>query len=80
MERLKDVLRSLDGDKTKLIIDLSCRKQGGRWTVAMNKWQTLTDMDVNKGKYGGFMLSPDFMLICLLKDPLNSWSPSAPNS
>ncbi|KAK7960859.1 hypothetical protein PG988_012073 [Apiospora saccharicola] len=48
-ERLDAVLRSLDGDKQKLVIDLSCRKRGeDRWFVAMNKWQTITDMEVNQ--------------------------------
>ncbi|KAK8076563.1 hypothetical protein PG994_003835 [Apiospora phragmitis] len=49
-ERLDAVLRSLDGDKQKLVIDLSCRRRGDdRWVVAMNKWQTITDMEVNQG-------------------------------
>jgi phosphoribosylformimino-5-aminoimidazole carboxamide ribotide isomerase len=30
----------------KLVIDLSCRRTSHGWTVAMNRWQTLTDMDV----------------------------------
>ncbi|KAK8108762.1 5-proFAR isomerase [Apiospora sp. TS-2023a] len=48
-ERLDAVLQSLDGDKQKLVIDLSCRKRGeDRWFVAMNKWQTITDMEVNQ--------------------------------
>ena len=29
-----------------LVIDLSCRRTPGGWTVAMNRWQTLTDLDV----------------------------------
>lgn len=38
-----------------LVADVSCKRQPGRdgdnlrWTVAMNKWQTLTDMDVTEG-------------------------------
>ena len=50
MDRLRSVLRVLSNDKSKLVIDLSCRKQDDTWVVAMNKWQTLTDMEVNKGK------------------------------
>lgn len=35
--------------KEHLVVDLSCRKQSdGRWVVAMNRWQTLTDLEVNK--------------------------------
>lgn len=30
----------------KVTIDLSCRRVGAGWTVAMNRWQTLTEMDV----------------------------------
>ncbi|KAL7909534.1 hypothetical protein GGI35DRAFT_479799 [Trichoderma velutinum] len=47
-QRLDAVLGALGGDKTKLVIDLSCRRQGDRWFVAMNKWQTLTDMEINQ--------------------------------
>ncbi|KAK9790427.1 hypothetical protein AB5N19_03915 [Seiridium cardinale] len=48
-ERLESVLQALDGDKNKLVIDLSCRRRGDdKWFVAMNKWQTITDMEVNQ--------------------------------
>ncbi|KAG7117687.1 1-(5-phosphoribosyl)-5-[(5-phosphoribosylamino)methylideneamino] like protein [Verticillium longisporum] len=47
-ERLDAVLQALGGDKERLVIDLSCRRRGDdRWFVAMNKWQTITDMEVN---------------------------------
>lgn len=50
--RLDNVLAALGGDKNKLVIDLSCRRLGeDQWFVAMNKWQTITDMEVNKGEY-----------------------------
>jgi len=45
--RLEEVLSAVGG-KDKLVIDLSCRRQGSRWIVAMNRWQTMTDMEVNK--------------------------------
>lgn len=45
------MLASLGGDKEKLVIDLSCRRKDDTWFVAMNKWQTLTDMEVNEGQY-----------------------------
>lgn len=32
--------------KERLVIDLSCRRTNAGWTVAMNRWQTLTDMAV----------------------------------
>lgn len=50
-ERLDAVLEALGGDKNKLVIDLSCRRRGeDSWFVAMNKWQTITDMEVNQGE------------------------------
>lgn len=48
MERLEEVLTAVGG-KERLVIDLSCRRRGDRWIVAMNRWQTMTDMEVNKG-------------------------------
>ncbi|KAJ1335233.1 phosphoribosylformimino-5-aminoimidazole carboxamide ribotide isomerase [Microdochium nivale] len=48
-DRLDAVVSALGGDTRKLVIDLSCRRKGDdRWFVAMNKWQTLTDMEVNQ--------------------------------
>lgn len=32
--------------KERLVIDLSCRRTDRGWTVAMNRWQTLTELDV----------------------------------
>ncbi|KAL8968407.1 MAG: hypothetical protein Q9183_002475 [Haloplaca sp. 2 TL-2023] len=49
LDRLNAVLDALDHDTEKLVIDLSCRRADGKWVVAMNKWQTLTDMEVNRG-------------------------------
>ncbi|KAL1626649.1 Enzyme that catalyzes the fourth step in the histidine pathway [Diplodia seriata] len=48
LERLQAVLKALGGDKEKLVIDLSCRRRGETWFVAMNKWQTITDMELNQ--------------------------------
>ena len=31
----------------RLVIDLSCRRTSNGWTVAMNRWQTLTDLEVS---------------------------------
>jgi phosphoribosylformimino-5-aminoimidazole carboxamide ribotide isomerase len=46
------VLAALGGAKEKLVIDLSCRRRGDdRWFVAMNKWQTITDMEVTQGAF-----------------------------
>ncbi|KAL4966842.1 1-(5-phosphoribosyl)-5- ((5-phosphoribosylamino)methylideneamino)imidazole-4-carboxamide isomerase HIS6 [Aspergillus stella-maris] len=48
LERLKAVLNALGGDKEKLVLDLSCRRKGDTWFVAMNRWQTITEMEVNQ--------------------------------
>ena len=46
---LEDVLSALKDEPKRLVIDLSCRRRGESWVVAMNKWQTLTDIEVTKG-------------------------------
>ena len=45
---LRDRLASLQraAGRDRLVLDLSCRRTPGGWTVAMNRWQTLTDVDV----------------------------------
>lgn len=45
----QESLRSLSQKvgKDKLVIDLSCRRTARGWTVAMNRWQTLTDLTVS---------------------------------
>jgi phosphoribosylformimino-5-aminoimidazole carboxamide ribotide isomerase len=48
LERLELVLSNLGGDQEKLVIDLSCRRKSETWFVAMNKWQTITEMEVTK--------------------------------
>ena len=46
----------------RVVIDLSCRAVPGGWKVAMNRWQTLTEMDVSLetlerlSRYGGEFL------------------------
>ncbi|KAK5121898.1 Histidine biosynthesis bifunctional protein hisB [Meristemomyces frigidus] len=56
LERLQSVLKSLDGDSSKLVIDLSCRRVDDGWRVAMDKWQTITDFEINKDNIN--MLEP----------------------
>ncbi|MFK7766505.1 MAG: phosphoribosylformimino-5-aminoimidazole carboxamide ribotide isomerase [Mariniblastus sp.] len=43
-----DRLRELVGaiGKHRIVIDLSCKRTPSGWTVAMNRWQTLTDLDI----------------------------------
>ena len=47
-DRTYDILKALNFDKSKLVIDLSCRKQGDKWIVTTDKWQTLTDIELEK--------------------------------
>ncbi len=42
--RLQEMIAAVGRDK--LVIDLSCKATGSGWTVAMNRWQTLTDLHV----------------------------------
>lgn len=48
LQRLQSILDALDGDRSKLVLDLSCRRIGNGWVVAMDRWQTLTDMQINQ--------------------------------
>lgn len=38
--------------KERLVIDLSCRRHGGGYKVATNRWQTLTEVEVDAGTLG----------------------------
>ena len=46
--RLKDIEMQIGKDR--LVVDVSCRRREGKWIVAMNKWQTMTDMEVTQGR------------------------------
>ncbi|CAD6563832.1 MAG: Enzyme that catalyzes the fourth step in the histidine pathway [Alectoria sarmentosa] len=48
MNHLITILHVLNQDRSKLVIDLSCRRKGAGWFVATNKWQTLTDMELDE--------------------------------
>ncbi|KAF4213958.1 hypothetical protein CNMCM8980_009463 [Aspergillus fumigatiaffinis] len=48
LERLQSVLTALGGDRSKLVLDLSCRRKDNTWFVAMNRWQTITEMEINQ--------------------------------
>jgi phosphoribosylformimino-5-aminoimidazole carboxamide ribotide isomerase len=43
-DALAALVKSIGADK--LVIDLSCRRTPNGWTVAMNRWQTLTELEV----------------------------------
>ncbi|RGB36528.1 Phosphoribosylformimino-5-aminoimidazole carboxamide ribotide isomerase [Rhizophagus diaphanus] len=46
LSRLQDLSAKIG--KEKIVVDISCRKKNNKWIIAMNKWQTLTDMEVNE--------------------------------
>jgi phosphoribosylformimino-5-aminoimidazole carboxamide ribotide isomerase len=43
-DRLAALVAAVGRDR--LVLDLSCRRTSDGWTVAMNRWQTLTDLPV----------------------------------
>ncbi|KAJ3197755.1 Enzyme that catalyzes the fourth step in the histidine pathway [Entophlyctis luteolus] len=45
-DRLRQLCEKVGKDK--IVVDISCKVKDGEWIVAMDKWQTLTDMAVNK--------------------------------
>lgn len=49
LDRLNKVLVALGNDKSKLVLDLSCRRRDSTWFVAMNRWQTITGMEITQG-------------------------------
>ncbi|MBU0730525.1 MAG: phosphoribosylformimino-5-aminoimidazole carboxamide ribotide isomerase [Proteobacteria bacterium] len=44
-DRLLEVLQAVG--KGRLVLDLSCRKKGGKYYVVTDRWQNFTDMEVN---------------------------------
>jgi len=56
------MLRVLGGDSSRLVIDLSCRRVGDGWRVAMDKWQTITGFEINKGRQKEAQAHPDLRL------------------
>lgn len=45
-QKLKDLVSAVG--RKHLVIDLSCRRTAKGWTVAMNRWQTLTELQVTE--------------------------------
>lgn len=43
-DRLKQISNEIGRDR--LVVDLSCRRSSVGWTVAMNRWQTLTNINI----------------------------------
>ncbi len=49
--------------RERLVIDLSCRRVGDGWKVAMNRWQTMTELRVDFETLDGLAGSCDEFLI-----------------
>jgi len=49
--------------KERLVLDLSCRGRGDGWGVAMNRWQTPTDLNVDAGTITQLAASCDEFLV-----------------
>lgn len=49
--------------RKRLVIDLSCRRTTKGWTVAMNRWQTLTDLEVSPATLDALLPLCDEFLI-----------------
>ena len=55
VERLEELVRKVGG-KGRVVIDLSCRRVGGKWMVAMERWSRITEVEVCKGLFFFFLL------------------------
>ena len=51
IDRLRELSREIG--KERLVVDLSCRRTDKGWTVAMNRWQTLTNVEITKASLDG---------------------------
>ncbi len=60
-DRLKALVKKIG--KNYIVIDLSCRKLDQQWVVAMNRWQTLTELEVNQKTLDRFSGSCDEFLV-----------------
>jgi phosphoribosylformimino-5-aminoimidazole carboxamide ribotide isomerase len=60
-QRLADLVSEVGA--VKLVIDLSCKRTDKGWTVAMNRWQTLTDLTVDHAVLDELASSCDEFLI-----------------
>ncbi|MDF1859553.1 MAG: phosphoribosylformimino-5-aminoimidazole carboxamide ribotide isomerase [Verrucomicrobiales bacterium] len=60
-EVLKRLVEAVGADR--LVIDLSCRRREGKWIVAMNRWQTPTDLEVTHETLSALASSCDEFLI-----------------
>ncbi|GJN87128.1 hypothetical protein Rhopal_000073-T1 [Rhodotorula paludigena] len=55
--------------KERLVVDVSCRRRDNRWIVAMDRWQVMTDMEVNAADVEGLCQGIDEQLV----EKLGEW-------
>lgn len=58
---LNDLVREVGKDR--LVIDLSCRRTEAGWRVAMNRWQTLTELEISADTLDFLSASCDEFLV-----------------
>lgn len=61
VKALEDLVKEIG--REKLVIDLSCRRTEAGWTVAMNRWQTLTEMEISVQTLDGLLPYCDEFLV-----------------
>lgn len=60
-DKLAELVREVG--RERLVIDLSCKRHGEGWTVAMNRWQTLTQLEITHDVLDALAGSCDEFLI-----------------
>ncbi len=58
---LEEITREVG--KERLVIDLSCRRTTDGWRVAMNRWQTLTELEISAQTLDGLLPFCDEFLV-----------------
>lgn len=49
-ENLKNLVKTIG--KERVVLDLSCRKKGGKYYIVTNRWQTFTNVEVSEDVLG----------------------------
>ena len=60
-DKLKHLSERIGRDR--LVVDLSCKRTQDGWVVAMNRWQTVTDLPVNQSSIRELSQSCDELLV-----------------
>jgi len=46
LQKLKAISSAIG--KERLVVDISCRRRGNQWFMAIHKWQEITDMEISQ--------------------------------